>query len=65
MKRVLIARPLSHISWWNDLIGQVVPVLEVYEKTGYVKIEALRTEEGFEPYKIQGWINPECLDVVE
>lgn len=55
----------SEICWWQGHIGQEVPVLDVYEPTGFIKISITRTQQGFEdqPYEIQGWIPPEFLEV--
>ncbi len=58
MGKVQIVSYASEICWWIGCLGQISPVLEVYEPTGYIKIRVTRTQEGFEdqPYAIEGWI---------
>lgn len=61
---VKIIGSASSICWWIDCVGQICPVLEVYESTGYIKIQVARTEFGFEdkPFKVEGWIDPQYVE---
>jgi hypothetical protein len=66
MKKVKIIGIASEICWWINCVGQICPVLEVYEPTGYIKIKVIITEKGFEdePYEVKGWIEPQYVEEV-
>lgn len=61
-KQVQIIGLASPICWWKDCLGQISPVLEVYEPTGFIKIRV--TEKGFEPYEQEGWIDTKYVEFV-
>lgn len=67
MKKVQIISYASEICWWMGYVGQVCPVLEVYEPTGFIKIRVIMTEKYFEyePFPVEGWIPPEYIKVIE
>jgi hypothetical protein len=67
MKTVKIIGIASEICWWIDCVGQTSPVLEIYEPTGFIKIRLTRREKGFEdePYEIEGWIDPQYVEMIE
>lgn len=61
VKKIKITGIASPICWWSDCVGQECPVLDVYQPTGFIQIRVQRTELGFPPYPVEGWISPEYV----
>lgn len=64
MNNIEIIGLKSEICWWRDCVGQICPVLDVYKETGFIKIQVQRTEPGFPPYSVEGWIDPDYVKVI-
>lgn len=56
----------SDVCWWKDCIGQISPVLDYYQPTGFIKIRVAMTEPGFEdePFCVEGWVPPHCVEYI-
>lgn len=44
-KYAKITHSTHPFNWWNRCVGQIVPILDVFEKTGYTKIRAVFRHE--------------------
>ncbi|KZD71159.1 hypothetical protein [Bacillus cereus] len=67
MKHVMITGVASPICWWLSNVNEVCPVLDVYKKTGYIKIRVKVIDKNviLNPiYFKEGWIPPEFVKYV-
>ncbi|GAB6454480.1 hypothetical protein bcgnr5390_17680 [Bacillus luti] len=67
MPHVKITGVASPFCWWYSHVNEVCPVLDVYKKTGYIKIRVKFIDKNviLDPiYFKEGWIPPEFVKYV-